>query len=226
MNTDVFYTIVFLIEFLFLLFLSRQTTKLLSHIFLRLTKNHHASIKLLAILFLPGVCIHEFAHYMTARILGVHAGHMEFFPQVRENYVKLGSVSIAETDPIRRFLIGVAPVLFGIGVISYLLGLYFSPLFAPFIFWKSLFVIYGIFEISTTMFSSGKDLEGSLILCVILLLLFMTFWFVDTNNLRHVLFFLHILRPFIEQSVRTFLFVLAIDITMFIAGRIFAQTIR
>lgn len=148
----------FLVLFISLLFLSKQVTTTISLFFMRITRSHAFAIQLLAILFLPGVIIHEIAHWLIASILFVPTGDIEFLPRVQGGSVKLGSVQIAVTDPIRRFCIGVAPVIFGLSV---LLGVFWflSPTFFPFT-WKSYVFFYVLFEIGNTMFSSAKDLEG------------------------------------------------------------------
>jgi hypothetical protein len=86
---------------------------------------------------------------------------MEFVPKVIGHGVKLGSVEIGQTDPLRRALIGMAPFLFGTGLILILLSLFqsFGGITNP-----SLTILtgYALFEISNTMFSSRKDMEGTL----------------------------------------------------------------
>src|SRR5438046_2523954 len=103
---------------LFLLFLlSRQLTRSLSYLFYRLTKSKQMTIYLLAVVFLPGTLVHELSHYFMAVVLFVHAEGLEVVPKLQEHGVKLGSVGIARTDPLRRLLIGMAPFLFGTVII-------------------------------------------------------------------------------------------------------------
>lgn len=103
-----------------------------------------------AILFLPGTFIHEISHFLTALFLFVPVGQPEFMPVRYENGIKLGSVPIGKTDPIRRTLVGVAPILFGLVILF--LAVYLI---------KNIFVVgFVAFEIGNTMFSSKKDLEG------------------------------------------------------------------
>lgn len=105
--------------------------------------------------------MHELGHFLMASILMVPTGEIEFLPKIQEGGVKLGSVAIARTDPFRRFLIGVAPVLSGIGIL-FLASYYLHPLW-PFT-WRSAVFAYILFEIGNTMFSSKKDMEGALLL--------------------------------------------------------------
>lgn len=156
--------LIFFTELFFLFFLSKTLTRLLSRL---------VSIEILSLLFLPGIIIHELSHLLIAGILFVPVGEIEFLPKVSEGGVKLGSVAIGKTDPIRRAIIGVAPVLVGVlllfGVGSYFIhnGSMVQTIELPTL-GKLLLVLYGIFAIANTMFSSAKDLEGFLEVMVFL----------------------------------------------------------
>jgi hypothetical protein len=129
--------------------------------FMKITRSQTTTIHLLAILFFPGVLIHELGHFLMASILLVPTGEIEFFPKIQEGGVKLGSVAIARTDPFRRLLVGVAPVVSGLGIL-FLASYYLSPLW-PFS-WRDFLFGYILFEVGNTMFSSKKDMEGALLL--------------------------------------------------------------
>jgi len=125
---------------------------------------------MLAAFFLPGTFVHEMAHALTAgmTLVGVHDIHL--FPKVEEHGIKLGSVEIDRTDPFRRALIGVAPVLWGIGIL-----ILFTWLIESIVprewgsWWIYLILGYLIFVTSNTMFSSRKDMEGMLIINVLII---------------------------------------------------------
>lgn len=130
---------------------------------MKITKSQTVTIQLLAFLFLPGVIIHELSHAFVASILFVRVGDIEFFPQVKGDSVKLGSVEVAHTDPFRRALIGIAPVFIGISLIFSALFYFTQPSLSGTIeIWKLALLLYTLFEISNTMFSSSKDLEGTI----------------------------------------------------------------
>lgn len=164
------YAVLFFAELFTLFLLSKQLTRLLSFYFYYTTRSKKATIYYLAILFFPGTFIHELSHYLMAVLLNVRVGNMEFMPQIQEHGVKLGSVSIAHTDPFRRLLIGMAPFVFGTCIL--IAFLYFgtqNDLFTnP---WFILLTGYIVFEIGNTMFSSRKDMEGALELLLVLFLL-------------------------------------------------------
>jgi hypothetical protein len=164
----------FITELFVLFFLSQLLTKMLSQVILHITKSHEAMIHILACMLLPGVIVHELAHWFIASVLFVRTGEIEFWPKVHGGYVKLGSVAIEETDPVRRLLIGVAPLI--IGLFSMILASYYLLAFFPGINWQTGLLLYIFFEIGNTMFSSKKDLEGALAfliaLGIILIILF------------------------------------------------------
>jgi len=148
--------------FLLLFFFSQKCTRLLSRLFQHIFKKTAITINLLSFLFLPGIILHELSHFLIASILFVPTGEIEFFPEVHGNQVKMGSVAIALTDPFRRFLIGVAPVIIGIGIMFAASSYISASLFSI----QNLLLFYVIFQISNTMFSSSKDMEGALGLTV------------------------------------------------------------
>ena len=143
---------------LFVLFLlSRSLTRLLSRLFMHVFHSQVTSIHALSFLFLPGVVLHELSHLLLANILFVPTGQVEFFPEIHGSEVKMGSVAIAKTDPLRRFLIGIAPVIGGLGI--FLLA--FSYLQTSVLGWQTIVLGYIVFQVGNTMFSSSKDMEGA-----------------------------------------------------------------
>ena len=157
---DMVYFSLFFAELLILFLLSRQLSTAISQFVYGLTKSRTFTISTLAFLFFPGTAIHELSHALSAGLLGVHVGEIEFVPQVEGEHVKLGSVQIAHTDPIRRFLIGSAPLIFGTAI---LLGILFYAVQNKWFDNTFLLILigYAVFEIGNTMFSSRKDMEGA-----------------------------------------------------------------
>lgn len=120
----------------------------------------------LALLFLPGTIVHELAHLLTAEVLGVRTGHFMIFPREHEGHIKMGSVQIERTDPVRSFLIGIAPII--LGLLSFV-GIFFGIQMAVgsnLTTTQNSLVLgiggYALFVIVNTMFSSRKDLEACL----------------------------------------------------------------
>lgn len=155
-----FYLIVALVQLLAIFIISRKTTRKIYLAIHRFSKHKQTTAYLYSILFLPGTFIHEMSHFIMALILFVPVGQIELMPEFREHRLKMGSVPIAKTDPVRRFFIGVAPFIFGTTAI--LGGLYAVTIHQQsnniFLY---LLLIYLIFTVSNTMFSSKKDMEGT-----------------------------------------------------------------
>jgi hypothetical protein len=157
----VVYFALFIGELLLLFTLSKNLTNLLFNFFHKITKSIKLSTYFLSILFLPGTLIHELSHALMATLLFAHVGKMDLIPKLVGTNLKLGSVEIGKTDPIRRLLIGMGPFLFGTLIIIgiFYLGAFYQ-LFTNYIFIAA--AGYAVFEIGNTMFSSKKDMEGAL----------------------------------------------------------------
>ena len=149
------YFILFLLELGLLFYLSKKLIKSLYLLILKITKSYHLVVHTLAVIFLPGTIIHKLAHLLVAGMMLVPVGEMNVLPEVEGEGVKLGSVQVGQSDPVRGTLIAVAPVLLGVLII---LGILYFINFK--IWWQVLLGLYLIFEISNTMFSSKKDLAG------------------------------------------------------------------
>lgn len=181
--------LIFCVELFILFWLSRQITGKLAG---------KLSVRELALLFLPGTIIHELAHVLTAGVLLVHVGEVEFMPRQTEEGIKLGSAQIGQTDFIRRAIIGFAPVLLGLGIIlgtSFFLSSW----------WSVIIVLFVLFEVGNTMFSSSKDVEGTAAFLVIFSSLFLAFYFL---GIREPLVWIW------EQVQKTTLFWQKIDLLM------------
>ena len=166
------YLILLFIELVLLYFLAKKLTSRTYQLIYRLTKNKNWASYLLAILFLPGTFVHEVSHALAALFLLVPFGEVEFLPQIQGEQIKMGSVGISKTDPIRRFLIGIAPFVMGTSLI--LGGLYYLSENSFFLNpYCMLITAYLIFAIGNTMFASKKDLEGAFQLFLFILLIYL-----------------------------------------------------
>jgi hypothetical protein len=66
------------------------------------------------------VLLHEVSHFVSARVLGVRAGHLSLIPKpLADGKVQLGYVETAQTDFLRDALIGMAPLVWGSVFIAY-----------------------------------------------------------------------------------------------------------
>ena len=88
---------------------------------LLLTTSKTWAIRMTALFFLPGTLIHELAHFLFAVLLGVPTGTIYVLPVYEEHQgIRMGSVKIAQVDPFRRTLIGLAPLVVGILIIFFI----------------------------------------------------------------------------------------------------------
>lgn len=159
----------FILELFVLFLFSRILQRNLSLFIFQITKSMKWTISILAFIFLPGTFIHELAHFLMARIVLVPVGKMEFLPKQDGERVKLGSVMIGRCDPFRRLLIGVAPFLVGTTLI--ILTLFIAEKESLWgVNYAIIIILYILFEIGNSMFSSKKDLEGAVAVVLLVLI--------------------------------------------------------
>jgi hypothetical protein len=155
-------------EFILLFMTSRFISKFLFILFYKIFKSTKASILFLAIIFFPGVAIHELSHFLMAEILFVKTGEIEFMPEVMGDEVEMGSIQIGKTDIVRRMLTGVAPIIMGSIFIFSILFYFFTAITVEnafssvFLGIQSVLIMWMVFVTTNTMFSSRRDLEGFL----------------------------------------------------------------
>ena len=164
-----YYLALVLVELMILLFLSARLSRTLYLIFYFIFRSREVASALLTLLYLPGTVVHELAHLIIAEILRVPTGEISFTPQIttenQHQEIQMGSLKVGATDPVRRFLIGFAPVLFGLFFISLIIWVftYYWPGITDtslrFLFLA--LIAYLLFAVSNSMFLSKKDLAGS-----------------------------------------------------------------
>ena len=151
------------------------TSKKVNSLIYRLLRNifgRDTSLRLFSILFLPGTFIHETSHYIFAKLLLVPVGNFNLTPEYEDRSIQMGSVSIGRTDPIRRFLIGIAPLITGVFLVMILV--YFFRVSEE--FWQKGIIIFLMFITANSMFSSKKDMEGAAKLFLTILIFITIFY--------------------------------------------------
>lgn len=154
------------VELILLYLLSRWVTQALFRTAYRLMKARSVSISFVTLLLFPGTVIHELAHLFTAEVMGVRTGKLTLVPEAIQNppaggEIRTGSVAIAKTDPFRRAIIGLAPLLVGLvalTVLTQLYSIYVQPSNPLTIITISYY--YLLFAISNSMFPSSTDMKG------------------------------------------------------------------
>lgn len=159
---------IFFSEFLILFLTSRFLFKSFFALLYFVFSSQKAAIFLISGFFLPGVLVHELAHLIVAELLRVRTHGIEFVPELTGASLKMGSVKVEKSDVLRSLLIGIAPVVVGITLLTlsiYILGRVFSysQIFSSVLsFVTTMSIGYVVFVVANTMFSSKKDIEGFL----------------------------------------------------------------
>jgi hypothetical protein len=157
--------IILILEILALYFLSKHLIGKFQKNIFKIFKNKTLATYVFAIMFLPGTFLHELSHWIIAKILFVHTGKFSIKPNLEEldedkHRLILGHVEIAKGNYIKRLIIGTAPFFLGITLLLFLISwANANDLFKAFI--PAVILIYLIFQIANTMFSSREDMKGA-----------------------------------------------------------------
>ena len=183
-----------LAELVLLYLISRILIEHLYAFFFLILHSRTVAVSLVTFLTFPGTVIHELSHLFTAEILGVRTGGLTLTPEaIQEPEVRAGSVMIAHTDPFRRTIIGTAPFYTGIVSLT-ALSYYFTPQVVatwnalvagagvtpgPFIL--LLGIIYLMFAVSNSMFSSKEDMKGFPVVAIFVALIITTLYLIGVR---------------------------------------------
>ena len=103
-----------------LVFLQRFLHREIQAVLLIVTRSPQLTIGLFSVLFFPGVFLHEFSHFLMAKILGVRTRNFSLLPTALPNgHLQMGYVETEQTDVFRDSLIGLAPLIAGSLFIAY-----------------------------------------------------------------------------------------------------------
>ena len=113
----------FIIMLVPLILLQRLLHREIQAVFLILTRDTRFTMGIFAMLFLPGVFLHELSHFVMAKILRVRTGKFSILPQsLPDGRLQLGYVETARSDAVRDSLIGAAPLIIGTLFVAYVAG--------------------------------------------------------------------------------------------------------
>ncbi len=202
-------------ELIALHLISGRLTQSLYVLFFRIFRSKTVSMTILIILLFPGTVIHELAHLFVAEILRVRTGKLTLVPEsLEEAEIRTGSVAVAQTDPFRRTLIGLAPVYIGIIILSALS--YFLLQNINSITVITIILFYGMFAVSNSMFSSKEDMKGVIPFTITLALFLIAGYFAGLRiGLTGEL--LTVIVRIIETLVRSLGVVLGVNIAVLLA---------
>lgn len=125
-----------------MVWLSRAISGEIQFLVYQLTRSKDAPTLAIFLIFLPGVIIHEAAHWLTARLLGLKTGKFRVWPKRQGRHIGLGSVSVQSLNPVTDSLVGMAPLVVGSILVS-LIGYY----------------IFNAYHVADTL-AQGRVLEG------------------------------------------------------------------
>lgn len=148
-------TLYFIGSILILFFLSRKTLNELYFLLKKILKKNSIIYLAISIIFFPGTLLHELSHAIMARLLLLKVTEIKLIPEWKNNSIQLGRVTYVKGDFIRSIIIGVAPIFGGIAL---LFAVAITHLFPNANIYFNILLIYIIFVISSTMFSSKQDL--------------------------------------------------------------------
>lgn len=101
----------FLLTLLLLAWVSRQLSLQIQMLFHLITRNGDLTIILLFLLLLPGIVIHESAHWIAAYILGLKPSKFRVWPKKQRQHIGLGSVNVRGGQLWQESIVGMAPLL-------------------------------------------------------------------------------------------------------------------
>ena len=177
-----FFLPVFVIELTFLYFISRLSIRELFYSLRIFFRSEKIVFAIVALIFFPGTVIHELSHFIVAMLLFLKVREIHIFPEFEKNYIKLGRVIYEKQDVIRGIVVGIAPIAIGLIIFFWISTL---QIFIIENIWLKLLMLYLIFVISTTMFSSRQDLIdlGYLLPITIIIILFLYLFQIDLGRL-------------------------------------------
>lgn len=149
------YFILFVTQLILLYFISRISIRELFQVLRIFFSSDRIVFIFVSLIFLPGTIIHELAHFLAAISLMLRVHEVHVFPQWEKNYIKLGRVVYEKKDVIRSIFVGIAPVIVGLLFFWWFSAI--NVLSAEDIRIR-IIMVYAIFVISTSMFSSKQDL--------------------------------------------------------------------
>jgi hypothetical protein len=108
------------LSFLVLAWLSRHVSLHIQTLAYYATRSINLATVMLFLLLLPGIILHEGAHWLTARLLGLKAGKFRVWPKPQGRQIRMGSVSVQRGNLWQDSLVGLAPLILGSILIAWI----------------------------------------------------------------------------------------------------------
>jgi len=101
------------LSLLILAWCSYQISLYIQWVIVRITGSKDMAMVILFLFLVPGVLLHESAHWFMARLLGLKTSKFRVWPQKKGKNIGLGSVNVRSGGIWLDSLVGVAPLLVG-----------------------------------------------------------------------------------------------------------------
>jgi len=162
--------VLFFALLILIFFLSKYVINELYYLLRLVFKNEEIIFSIMSVIFLPGTIIHELSHYLVATILFLNVKEVTIFPKFEKNQIKLGGVTYIKKDFIRGLLVGIAPFFVALSVFWLIAGF---KIFPQANLGFNILLIYLIYAISSTMFSSSQDLVDLVFIIPLIIIIIM-----------------------------------------------------
>lgn len=122
----------FIASLLALLFLRNKLTQSIFNTLSLISKKERLVTILYALLFLPGVIVHEGSHWLMAKLLRVPTYKFSLVPEwISSGTLRFGYVEISKTDSIRGSIIGISPLIAGSVIVLWIASFQFGFITDP-----------------------------------------------------------------------------------------------
>lgn len=96
-----------------LTYLSRDISLRIQEIVFYISNSQEMAVVGLFLVLMPGIFVHEGAHWAMARLVGLRTGKFRVWPVRQGNMIGMGQVAVEQKDVWRDSLVGIAPLLAG-----------------------------------------------------------------------------------------------------------------
>lgn len=126
LSSSLFTLIAFVAALFALYILSRQVSLQLQTVVYFLTGSSDMAVLFLFLVLMPGIFVHEAAHWLMARLLGLKTGKFRVWPKTQGRTIGMGQVSVQQGGVWRDSLVGLAPLLIGSFLVTLIAGQIFQ----------------------------------------------------------------------------------------------------
>ncbi len=189
--------VLFITQIVTLYFLSRITIDELFKFFRKFIHNERMVFSIITLIFLPGTLFHEISHMFAAMILFLKVYSVTVIPKLEQDHIRLGSVIYEKTDVVRSVFVGIAPFF---GAIIFFWSISFFNIFPSQNLLTNILMMYLIFIVSSTMFSSKKDLQDLIFVIPLLLLIIIIVYIFNLGAIINSPMVIVLINNFIQKT--------------------------